>query len=109
MATEELRKSPRFQVEAPVQLWIGADGGSQRSIRALAVNVSRTGMYLRGGLTPPLDAKVHFEAKMPPPIGGSTGCLFRGSCRVARRDDLGACRLGWAAIIDSFEMRPLTE
>jgi hypothetical protein len=101
------RRVRRFQIETAALLWLGEN--TSHTVQAFTANISTAGVYLRGPFNPPCGSAVRFEAKVPPPIGGSKGCLLRGSGWVVRCEELGATRLGCAATIETFQMLPLVQ
>src|SRR3990172_11063542 len=93
----------RFPLELPALLrW--QVGRLVQTVRTHTKNISRSGLYLLMERNQQPSSKIEFEVELPAPKTGGPGARIRGRGRLIRREDLGAKKSGFAAVIDRYEL-----
>ena len=103
-AGSNARAAERYRLILPTVMWELGDA-RDRAVPTETMNISRTGLFLRGEFPMRRGSMISFEVKLPP-VGAQPGGTMIGQATVVRNDSTGRGRTGIGALIHQCEVRP---
>ncbi len=100
------RSSLRFPLELPTRVrWV--EDNQTRTLHTQTRNMSSSGLYLLAESQNQPGARIEFEIKLPAEIVEGAGVVLRGKGHLVRREELENRRVGFAAVIDQYQISPI--
>ena len=102
------RRSTRFPLELPAFVhW--EEGSDTRTIETRTKDISSSGMYLLLEKQYRPNSCIQFEVQLPNSLGAGNGTVLFGRGRLIRQEPFGNQQIGFAAVIERCEIRPVAQ